>query len=66
MVDITKCGGEGCPLKDKCYRYTASPGERQSFLMKEPFTIKDGKLKCEMFWGDQAEGILNQLKKIME
>lgn len=32
MADITMCVGTGCPLRDKCYRYTATPNEhRQSF-----------------------------------
>lgn len=23
MSDISKCGGTGCKIKDRCYRYTA-------------------------------------------
>lgn len=25
MPDISKCPGTGCPLKTKCYRFTAPP-----------------------------------------
>ena len=61
--DITMCVGTNCPYKEKCYRYTSKPSEyRQSWFMKAP--IKDG--KCDMFWGDNAEAVLNQLKEIVK
>ena len=55
MADITMCSGEGCPLKDKCYRFTAEPNpHRQSMFMGTPMVkvIKDGKelTNCEHFW----------------
>ena len=38
MADITMCVGTGCPLREWCYRYTATPNEhRQSF---SDFTAK--------------------------
>ena len=46
MTDITKCTGEGCELKETCYRFTASEGMYQSYFMNSP--IKDG--KCEYHW----------------
>jgi hypothetical protein len=60
MADITKCKGVNCPIKDQCYRYTAKESMRQSYFMESP--IKDG--KCEMYWGENAESIFNQLKQI--
>lgn len=50
--DITKCFGEGCPVRDNCYRYTVKPDRYQSY---SDFTqlIKDG--KCEYFWEDKNE-----------
>jgi hypothetical protein len=60
MPDITMCNGVDCPVKDKCYRYTSKPSDRQSYFLFPPF--KDG--VCEMFWGEQAESIFNQLKSI--
>jgi hypothetical protein len=55
--------GTGCPYKEKCYRYTAKPSEfQQSWFMEVP--IKDG--KCDMFWGDNAESVWNQLKDIVK
>ena len=63
MADITKCVGTNCPYKEKCYRYTAKTSEyRQSWFMNAP--IKDG--KCDMFWGNNAEAVLNQIKDIVK
>jgi hypothetical protein len=73
MSDITKCSGQGCPIKEKCFRFTASKNEYgQSYFIgtpgewnktddsDEPYWI------CQMFWGEQNESILNQLKEIMK
>lgn len=60
MADITMCTGENCPVKNKCYRHTASPNVRQAYFLFPPF--REG--KCEMFWGEQSEFIFNQLKSI--
>jgi hypothetical protein len=62
MADITKCKGEGCPLKESCYRFTAEASEYQSYFLTPPF---DGKT-CEMYWGKQSEFIYNQLKNITD
>jgi superfamily I DNA and RNA helicase len=63
MPDITMCPGTNCPQKEKCYRYTAKPCEHwQSYFIDSP--IKDG--KCEMYWGENAESVWNQLKDIVK
>ena len=59
-MDITKCKGEGCPIKENCKRYTAKESLMQSYFIESPF--KDN--KCDMYWGENAESIFNQLKKI--
>ena len=64
-MDITKCNGLNCPLKEKCYRFTAPKGERQSWI-KAPFKIDKGKFDCEMFWGEASELLLEQMKGIMK
>lgn len=47
MSDITMCNGEGCPMKNDCYRFRAEPSEfRQSYFGAPP--IKDG--RCSFFW----------------
>jgi hypothetical protein len=60
-MDITKCEGTNCPLKENCFRFTA-PGNPmyQSYFVDVPF--KDH--ACEMFWGKKSESIFNQLKDI--
>lgn len=49
MADITMCNGDGCPIKQICYRFTATPDEnRQSYFVDSP---NDG-LLCDHFWDD--------------
>ena len=62
MPDIAKCLGTDCPYKETCYRYTSEPSDWQSYFSVPP--IKDG--KCDMYWGDNAEAIFNQLKDIVK
>ena len=31
MADITKCNGEGCTLKENCYRFTAPDSYWQAY-----------------------------------
>lgn len=51
MADITKCTGEGCPKKEKCYRHTAVESLRQSYFVKAPVQLKEGGfLYCEYYW----------------
>lgn len=64
MPDITKCNGEGCQIKDKCYRFTSVADSYQSYFVTPPFQIENGEFKCEMFWGKNAEQIFEQLKLI--
>jgi len=47
MSDITCCQGEWCPMKEKCYRYTARKDEYMQTYFTEP-PIKDW--QCEYFW----------------
>jgi hypothetical protein len=62
MSDITKCDGTDCPVKEKCYRFTAKSDDvYQSYFVDPP--IKDG--KCEMFWGENSQQIFEQLKKTL-
>ena len=49
MADIAKCTGGQCPLKEKCYRYTATEDEYwQSWLVEEPYDYD--KKECEFFY----------------
>lgn len=59
MPDITMCmgfkpSGDMCKIRDKCYRFTATPDHFQSFFQEAPF--KGGSVRkpyryCEEFWG---------------
>ena len=61
MSDICMCKGNNCPIKEQCKRYTSTPESMyQSYFTESP--IKDG--KCDMFWGDKADEIMEQLKEI--
>ena len=35
MHEITKCAGDGCPLRDNCYRYTCEPDPLMQHWFKE-------------------------------
>jgi hypothetical protein len=52
MTDITKCSGETetevCPLRNKCYRFLAGTGYRQSFFVFTPYDFE--KEECQQFW----------------
>lgn len=50
MPDISKCENEECPLKEKCYRYTAIPSpDLQAYGWFKP--DEDG--KCNGFWDNK-------------
>lgn len=50
MPDISMCTGNGCTLKENCYRYTAKPSEfRQSYFSTPPF--KDGECDYHIIHG---------------
>lgn len=56
MPDITMCNGNGCPLKDTCWRHTAKPSEfRQSYFVNPPYDKKEK--KCKYYWNDEQNRI---------
>lgn len=47
MADISMCDDKDCPMKDKCYRYTAPENPfRQTYFWSSP---RKGNT-CEEFW----------------
>jgi hypothetical protein len=47
MADITMCRGEGCPMKNTCWRFLAKPDEfRQSYFTSPP----NANNHCEHYW----------------
>ena len=63
MTDITKCTGEGCPIKETCYRFTAPTGMYQSFFFEVPIR----NLKCDYHWSRNATSrtIFDQLNDVV-
>ena len=59
-TDITKCRGEGCDIKDVCFRFLVAPDAYQSYFCESP--IKDN--VCDMFWGIVQQGMYTQLDSI--
>jgi hypothetical protein len=60
MPDITMCSGRGCPKKDQCYRYKATPNQYwQSYFVEPPFGLKKAD-ECEHFV------LQNELEKRVE
>lgn len=52
MADISMCSGKDCPLKDKCYRYTAPQSDYQSWFSVVPYsTFVES---CEYFWDNKG------------
>ena len=53
MADITMCSGDGCPMKEKCYRHTAPVSEyRQAYFVKPPIQEDN---TCEYFWDNDGK-----------
>ena len=45
------CNGKDCPIKEKCYRYTAPINEfRQSYM---DFKYNSKAKKCKDFWDNK-------------
>ncbi len=66
MSDITKCKGEGCPMKETCRRFTANEGPMQSYFAEIPLIIIRNIASCDMYWGETQDHVFNFLKKITE
>lgn len=55
MADISMCEGNGCPLKDHCYRYTAPKNEHyQAYFVEVPWDTEE--LKCTFYVRDTQDG----------
>jgi hypothetical protein len=64
MSDITKCTGKDCLVKENCKRFTAKGNDYwQSWFFEPPFKIVEDKFTCEMYWGQKAQAVWNELLK---
>ena len=56
MADISMCEGEGCEVKNTCYRFTAKPNKfLQSYVMP---TVQPG--GCDLYWNINKQKINNK------
>ena len=42
------CSGQGCPLKNQCYRFRAQAFGRQDYFGRAPYDAASG--RCDEFW----------------
>lgn len=50
MPDITMCQPKNCDKKEICYRYTATPSERQAYYDFSKHIEDDWDGKCNVYW----------------
>lgn len=50
MADISKCEGNGCPLKEKCYRFTAPKNEEWQSWWFVIVPYNEELKECDMFY----------------
>lgn len=66
MTDITKCSGEGCPVKTKCKRFSTVGSYYQTYFVESPLVVdQKGVVSCDMFWGENAENVFKNLQNIV-
>jgi hypothetical protein len=44
------CDNKDCPLRESCYRFTATPSKYMQTYADFEFTTKDGITECEYYW----------------
>ncbi len=73
MADLTKCNSQDCPIKEHCKRYTADSGIMQSWFTETPgrwehhhSDLQRMIWQCDMFWGEQSEGIFQYLQNVVK
>jgi len=55
-MDLDMCEGLNCPLKNRCYRYTAPKDYKyQSYMIGSPFRKEKGKIVCDLFIKDKRK-----------
>lgn len=49
MADISKCCGKGCPIKERCYRFTAPTNPLSQSVIAPPGEYRENGFICDMF-----------------
>jgi hypothetical protein len=60
MPDITMCKGDGCPLKETCYRFKAEPSDRQAWFIEVPYG-KSERQPCDYYWKIKEKEVKNDI-----
>jgi hypothetical protein len=52
MADISLCRNKECPMRDECYRATATPSKfRQWYSSFTPvYNPEENKVECDHYW----------------
>ena len=61
MADITKCKGIDCPIRDKCYRFTAPDGRWQSYSNFAKY-LNETKTECPYFYLHEVKDVKRSKK----
>lgn len=66
MADITKCVNGACPVRNKCYRFTAPHDEVYQAVELFDFKVVERKVHCEFFWLNSSDKKDNELTKVFD
>ena len=64
MTDICKCNGNGCKLREVCFRYLAEDGLMQSYCDYD--SHRDDPAVCDGFWEVNTKDELGMLQEIFD
>jgi hypothetical protein len=59
-MDISKCKGKDCPLKETCYRYTAESSDYQAYFTEIPYDITTNSCDYHMAIWNKTNMIKNK------
>jgi hypothetical protein len=62
MANITKCTGDNCPIKEKCYRFTAISSKYQSWF--SPPYGRDEPNTCYYFLSNSESPTTNGILRL--
>lgn len=65
MADITMCLNSACPVKEKCYRFTAPQSHYQTVANFE-FKYDNRVVSCDYFWLNSEDKKDQKYKKVYD
>ena len=57
MVDISKCEGKECPIKETCYRYISKPDKFWRSYISTPYNKETN--TCDYYWKTEIKKNVN-------